>query len=145
MLLPAAMSMKGQPKHVSDPNSGLRTLVSFVDISCAYFCASAAQSDPTCVELPRDGSDHGVEVELLLGHMCGTRNVTDGWHCEYTGELGDLGFEVGEASACGVLHRAHRLRCSVHGDDFMTSRLVQGQAQQALRAEGATPPRAPPP
>ena len=52
--------------------------------------------------------------------MHGTRRAADGWHCEYAGKLRELGFYVGEASACVFFHRAHGLRCSVHGDDLTT-------------------------
>jgi len=42
----AATDMEGQPKHVRDPKSELRTQVSFIDISRAYFCAATDPSDP---------------------------------------------------------------------------------------------------
>jgi len=116
----AATDMEGQKKHVRDPSSELRTQISFIDISRAYFCAATDPADPTYVELPREDPDHGVKVGLLLKHMYGTRKAADGWHCEYAGKLRDLGFEVGEASACVFFHRAHGLRCSVHGDDLTT-------------------------
>jgi len=116
----AATDMHGQPKHVREPSSELRTQVSFIDISRAYFCASTDPSEPTYVELPLEDPDHGAFAGLLLKHMYGTRKAADGWHCEYAGKLRDLGFEVGEASACVFFHRSHRLRCSVHGDDFTT-------------------------
>ena len=61
-----------------------------------------------------------MKVGLLLKHMYGTRKAADGWHCEYAGKLRDLGFEVGEASACVFFHRVHGLRCSVHGGDLTT-------------------------
>jgi hypothetical protein len=116
----AATDMAGQPKHVRDPDSEMRTQISFIDISRAYFCAATDPSDPTYVELPREDPDHGTKVGLLLKHMYGTRKAADGWHCEYAGKLRDLGFEVGEASACVFFHRARSLRCSVHGDDLTT-------------------------
>ena len=60
-------------------------------------------------------------VGLLLKHMYGTRKAADGWHSEYAGRLvQDLGFEVGDASACVFFHRQRNLRCSVHGDDLTT-------------------------
>ena len=93
----AATDMDGQPNHSRDPTSELRTQVSFIDISRAYFCASTDPSDPTYVELPREDPAHGVKVGLLLNHMYGTRKAADGWHCEYAGKLRDLGFEVGQA------------------------------------------------
>ena len=53
--------------------------------------------------------------------MYGTRKAADGWHCEYAGRLvHELGFEVGDASACVFYQSARELRCSVHGDDITT-------------------------
>ena len=116
----AATDIDGQSRHVRDPSSELRTQISFIDISRAYFCAATDPADPTYVELPYEDSEHGKKVALLLKHMYGTRKAADGWHCEYAGKLRELGFEVGSASACVFYHRARGLRCSVHGDDLTT-------------------------
>jgi hypothetical protein len=95
--------------------------VSFVDISRAYFCAATDPNDPTYVELPAEDKDCGSMVGLLKKHMYGTRRAADGWHCEYAGRLvHDMGFSVGDASACVFYHRSRNLRCSVHGDDLTT-------------------------
>ena len=51
--------------------------------------------------------------------MYGAKNAADGWHCEYAGRLvHDLGFGVGDASACVLYNREEELRFSVHGDDL---------------------------
>ena len=117
----AATDFKDVPSKVRDPKSPDRIQVSFIDISRAYFCASTDPDEPTYVELPPEDPDHGVLVGRLLKHMYGTRKAADGWHCEYAGRLvSDLGFEVGDASACVFYHAARELRCSVHGDDLTT-------------------------
>ncbi len=117
----AATDVKGAKQHVRDPRSEHRTQVSFMDISRAYFCAATDPNDPTYVELPAEDKDHGVSVGLLKKHMYGTRRAADGWHCEYAGRLvDDLGFSVGDASACVFYHKARDLRCSIHGDDLTT-------------------------
>ena len=117
----AATDFQGMPRKVREPGSPDRIQVSFIDISRAYFCASTDPDDYTYVELPSEDPDHGLKVGRLLKHMYGTRKAADGWHCEYAGRLvEDLGFEVGDASACVFLHRERELRCSVHGDDITT-------------------------
>ena len=51
-------------------------------------------------------------VGKLLKHMYGTRKAADGWHSEYAGRLvQDLGFEVGDASACVSFQKEKGLRC----------------------------------
>ena len=116
----AATDIEGQPRHVRDPHSELRTQISFIYISRAYFCAATDPLDPSYVELPLEDPEHGRKVGLLLKHMYGTRRAADGWHCEYAGQLSEMGFEVGSASACVFYHRGRGLRCSVHGDDLTT-------------------------
>ena len=99
----------------------MRIQVSFIDISRAYFCAETDPEDPTYVELPPEDPDHGVLVGKLLKHMYGTRKAADGWHCEYADWLvSDLGFAVGDASACVFFNAERELRGSVHGDDITT-------------------------
>ncbi len=115
----AATDITGEAKKIRNPTSDRRTQVSFIDISRAYFCAATDPEDPTYVELPAEDSDHGTMCGLLLKHMYGTRRAADGWHCEYAGRLvNELGFEVGDASACVFYHKARGIRCSVHGDDL---------------------------
>ncbi len=117
----AATNVKGARRHVRDPRSEHRTQISFMDISRAYFCAATDPENPAYVELPAEDEDHGAMVGLLKKHMYGTRRAADGWHCEYAGRLvQDLGFTVGDASACVFYHQARDLRCSVHGDDLTT-------------------------
>ena len=95
--------------------------MSFIDISRAYFCAATDPNDQTYVELPPEDPDHGVLVGRVCKHMYGTRQAADGWHCEYAGCLvNDLGFTVGDASACVFYHAETQFRCSVHGDDLTT-------------------------
>ena len=117
----AATDFLGVPRKNRDPCSADRVQVSFIDISRAYFCAETDPDDPTYVELPQEDPDHGAMVGKLLKHMYGTRKAADGWHCEYAGRLvSDLGFTVGDASACVFYHKERELRCSVHGDDITT-------------------------
>ena len=117
----AATDFHGIPRKNRDPDSPNRIQVSFIDISRAYFCAETDPENPTYVELPPEDPDHGVLVGKLLKHMYGTRKAADGWHCEYADRLvSDLGFAVGDASACVFFNAERELRCSVHGDDITT-------------------------
>ena len=117
----AATDLCGEPKHVRDANSMQRTQVSFIDIKRAYLCARVDPDDPTYVALPEEHEAAGTgQCGLLLRHLYGTRKAGDGWHCEYSGTLANLGFRVGIASACVFWHPEKRLRCSVYGDDLTT-------------------------
>ena len=74
------------------------------------------------VDLPHEDPDKLKDmVGLLLVHLYGTRAAADGWHCEYSGLLEELGFVKGDASACIFRHHLRNIVCSVHGDDFTSS------------------------
>ena len=76
------------------------------------------------VDLPSEDLDKARDmVGLLLVHLYGTRAAADGWHCEYSGLLGELGFVKGDATACIFRHALKDIVCSVHGDDFTSSGL----------------------
>ncbi len=118
----AATDFPGAPQHDRSPTSERRTQVQLLDISRAYLSAHTDPNDPTYVALPKEheGSRRGC-CGLLLRHMYGTRKAADGWHCEYSETLVQLGFEVGIASPCVFLHTARGLRCAVYGDDLTTT------------------------
>ena len=56
----------------------------------------------------------------LKVHMYGTRRAADGWHCEYSETLEEMGFQRGVSSACIFWHKERQLISDVHGDDFTT-------------------------
>ena len=97
----------------------MRTQVSFVDISRAYFNAPTDPNDPTYVALPKEDGDHGKDLcGLLMRHMYGTQKAAEGWQSEYSNTLIELGFSQGVACPC-IFHHAERdIVCTVHGDDF---------------------------
>ena len=95
--------------------------VSLVDISRAYFHAQVEEGRPLYVELPPEDEDYGKGLCGRLNvHMYGTRPAAEGWHSEYATTLVDMGFVVGESSACVFFHPELWLASSVHGDDFAT-------------------------
>ena len=123
VLSAAATDWKGAKKHIRDPESKYRTQISFIDVSRAYFNAKRDPNvDLVYVDLPHEDLDKLKDmVGLLLVHLCVTRAAADGWHCEYSGLLEELGFVKGDASACIFRHHLRNIVCSVHGDDFTSS------------------------
>ena len=119
----AATNLKDMKRHVRDPDSEMRTQISVIDISRAYFNAKKdADKDPTYVDLPAEDPDREKGLcGLLRVHMYGTRAAADGWHCEYADHLTSMGFLKGDASACVFRHPEKGLVTSVHGDDFTTA------------------------
>ena len=104
------------------PESERRLQISLIDISRAYFNARTKDEEPVYVELPKEDPDctKGL-VGRLNVHMYGSRRAADGWHCEYSDALEELGFERGTSSACVFRHPTKNLISSVHGDDFTTA------------------------
>ena len=52
--------------------------------------------------------------------MYGTRPADEGWHSECASTMVDLGFTVGESTACVSFRPELWIASSVHGDDFAT-------------------------
>ena len=113
---------RGNRRHDYRPDSPTRTQVRFIDIARAYFCAKTDPEYLTYVELPEE-EGCGVMCGKLLGHMYGTRAGANGWHSEYASTLvDDLGFSIGNSSACIFHHKQNSLMCSAHADGLSTSR-----------------------
>jgi hypothetical protein len=109
--------------HDRRPESETRTQISVVDISRAYFNAKVDDAKPAFVELPEEDPDKekGMCGQLEY-HMYGTRPAGKGWHTEYSSHLVEqLGFVMGDASACVFRHPTRSLVSSVYGDDFTTA------------------------
>lgn len=123
VLSAATTDWKGARPHDRRPASEGRTQISFIDVSRAYFNAKRDPDvDPVYVELPHEDPDNARDkVGRLLVHLCCTRAAADGWHCEYSSSLGEMGFEEGDASACIFRRSSGEIVCSVHGDDFILS------------------------
>ena len=102
MLSAAATDWKGAKKHTRDLESKYRTQISFIDVSRAYLNAKRDPNvDPVYVDLPHEDPDKLKDmVGLLLVHPYDTRAAADGWHCEYSSLLEEMGFVRGDASAC---------------------------------------------
>ena len=121
MISLAATDMPGRDPCCRDPDSDERMQISAVDISRAYFNASAEGCALTYVQLPPEDKDSARGMcGLLLKHMYGTQAAADGWQQEYAGYMRELGFTQGAASPCVFVHSERNLAASVHGDDFTT-------------------------
>ena len=57
--LPAS-NLEGEPEHVRDPKSEMRTQISLLDISRAYLCATCDPDDPTYVMLLDEDPDSAL-------------------------------------------------------------------------------------
>ncbi len=123
VLTAAATNWKDARTHVRSPTLEWRTQISFIEVSRAYSNAKRDPDvDPVYVDLPHEDPDKAKGmVGFLLLHLCGTRAAADGWHCEYSSLLGEMGFVRGDASACIFRRPRRRIVCSVHGDDFASS------------------------
>ena len=116
----ATTNLEGDEKHVRASGSEERTQVMVIDISRAYFNAKKDDDlNPTYVELPDEdaGKSKGLCAKLRV-HMYGTRAAADGWHCEYSQTMTEMGFMKGDASACVFRNQSRRIVATVHGDDF---------------------------
>ena len=117
----AATDLPGCAKRCRDPQSEERCQVSFVDISRAYFNAATDPNDPCYVALPREDPDFGKDLcGLLLRHMYGTQKAAEGWQCEYSSFLVELGFQAGRCvplrvCSCQAGYCCYRARRRFHG------------------------------
>ena len=78
----AVTDLEGMPRHDRRADSEMRTQISVIDISRAYFNAvKDPEGDPAYVALPREHPGHSQGLcGLLRVHMYGTRPAADGWH-----------------------------------------------------------------
>ena len=102
--------------------SSRRLQTSLIDISRTYFNARTSEDHPVYVELPPEDPDFGKGLCGKLNvHMYGTRLAADGWHCECSQTLFDMGFTVGQSSACFFWRKERNILTSCHGDDFISA------------------------
>ena len=121
-VLSLAMTKCGDHQPVWDPLSPHRQQLSFIDVKRAYFNAKVDREAAPCfVELLPEDPDKGKMCGELLRHMYGTRPAADGWQEEYSTALVRMGFVQGIASPNVFWHKARKISCSVHGDDFTST------------------------
>lgn len=89
------------------------------DVSRAYFCAPARRQ--VFVELAEEDKIDGEDMIGELNYsMYGTRDAAQNWGEECAATMEKAGFTRGKASPCTFNHHYRRLKCYVHGDDFVT-------------------------
>ena len=93
--------------------------IMFIDVKRAHFVSDATRE--LHVELPcevrRPGED---KVGRLLKSLYGTRDAASNWEKTIRKLLESLGFVCSLGTPCNFLHARRNLRCTVHGDDFVT-------------------------
>ena len=121
LLLSWAATVDGGPSSTVDKvGSGKSILIA--DVSRAFFEAPAKRD--LCVELPEEALQ-GEETPLstvgkLLASLSGARDASANWQEEVSRCMCEWGFEVGRFNPCMYQHVSRRIRCLVHGDDFVS-------------------------
>ena len=92
------------------------------DVSRASFEAPAKRD--LCVELPEEALQ-GDETPLsavgkLLASLYGARDASANWQEEVSRCMHEWDFEVGRFNPCMYQHVSRKMRCLVHGDDFVS-------------------------
>ena len=91
----------------------------FVDVKRAHFVSDATRE--LFVELPEEIRRAGEDkVGRLLKTLYGTRDAASNWERPIRKVMESLGFVCAMGTPCNVLHAKRNLRCTVHGDDFVT-------------------------
>ena len=92
------------------------------DVSRAFFEAPAKRD--LCVELPEEAlqGDEAPQntVGKLLASLYGTRDASANWQEEVARCMREWGFKVGRFNPRTYHHESRKIRCLVHGDDFVS-------------------------
>lgn len=91
----------------------------FVDVKRAHFVSDATRE--LFVELPEEIRRAGEDkVGRLLKTLYGTRDAASNWERPIRKVMESLGFVCAMGTPCNFLRAKRNLRCTVHGDDFVT-------------------------
>lgn len=92
------------------------------DVSRDFFEAPAKRD--LCVELPQEAlqGDETPQstVGNLLASLYGARNVSANWQEDVAQRMREWGFKVCRFNPCMYRHESRKIRCLVHGDDFVS-------------------------
>ena len=73
------------------------------------------------MELAAEDNEKGEDLVGELNYsMYGTRDAAQNWGEECAATMEQIGFERGVASPCTFSHPERKLKCYIHGDDFVT-------------------------
>ena len=114
-------------------NKGARIMVN--DICRAYFHAKVTRD--VYVQFPNEDKKLGEEsmCEQVKFSMHGTRDAAQNWHHECTQQFIDNGFHQGFASPCVFNHAQKRIRAYVHGDEYVSSGILEALKWMQTRLE----------
>ena len=91
----------------------------FIDVKRAHFVSEATRK--LFVELPGEIRKPGEDkVGELLKSLYGTRDAARNWELTIRKIMKLFGFECCMGTPCNFIHIKRNLRCTVHGDDFVT-------------------------
>ena len=85
-----------------------------LDAKKAHLHAAAARE--LFIQLPAEA---GGGYARLLRALYGTRDAPALWEAYAATQLEALGFRRGRANTCVYMHPQKKLRCLIHGDDFV--------------------------
>ena len=107
---------------MSGPASGAEeTKLMVLDAKKAHLHAWAERD--LFIELPAEA---GGGFARLVRSLYGTRDAPALWEAYAAAQLTALGFRRGRSNACVYWHPQRRLRCLVHGDDFVLTSPAHG-------------------
>ena len=93
--------------------------IMFIDVKRAHFVAEATRD--LYVELPSEIRKPGEDkVGKLLKSLYGTRDAASNWEKTIRKVMESFGFICSMGTPCNFYHPTRNLRCTVHGDDFVT-------------------------
>ena len=93
--------------------------IMFIDVKRAHFVAEATRD--LYVELPSEIRKPGEDkVGKLLKSLYGTRDAASNWEKTIRKVMESFGFICSMGTPCNFYHPTRDLRCTVHGDDFVT-------------------------
>ena len=90
------------------------------DAVMAYWSAPTVALLGSCMWSPAECSPQPGEVGRLVKSMYGCRNAGVNWEREVARVMDKNGFRHGPGSPCVYWHPRRRVRCLVHGDDFVS-------------------------
>lgn len=114
---PPLEALKATLSVCAGGNRGEKIMVN--DVSRAYYSAPARRQG--VVELPEEDKVAGEQtIGEINPSMYGTRDAAQNWGEKCAPTVTNMGLAQSKASPCTFNHHQRRLKCHIHGDDFVT-------------------------